>query len=397
VLLIVAVLGLQGFERWALIPAAATLFAIGITTQALIAGNERQMAAADALNASLRAEADDQRQAAESLSQGLNIGVFICDSRAHVIYANARAQEIFRMGNPTARSILALTLSHDLENLVLAALKTGEVQTAELAITAPEDRIITAKAWVAPSSGQAYLSIDDITDLRRLERVRQDFVANVSHELRTPLTIIRAMAETLLDQTEPESDLSVRYLTKIVAEVDQLSMITQDLLVLSAAESNPIRKQDCNLAEVFRNVVLQLTSKAKAKSLELIFEGPEKLEVQANASQMAQVAVNLVDNAINYTSSGWVHVKVCSEGESAIVTIEDSGIGIASDHLGRIFERFYRVDKARSRNTGGTGLGLSIVKHLIEAHGGTVGVESSLNEGTKFTIRIPVGNPAHQP
>jgi two-component system phosphate regulon sensor histidine kinase PhoR len=205
------------------------------------------------------------------------------------------------------------------------------------------------------------------------------------------------MAETLLDTPEHDAQLTERYLQKVVSEVDRLSMITQDLLVLSAAESNPIRKQNCNLADVFRNVVAQLTPKARDKGLELIFEGPEILAVEANASQMTQVAINLIDNAINYTLSGWVHVKVWEERGNAIVTIEDSGMGIASDQLGRIFERFYRVDKARSRNTGGTGLGLSIVKHLVESHGGSIVVTSSLNEGTKFRVELPLGNLPVQP
>lgn len=396
-LLCVALFGLAGHERWALIPAAAALLAVGIKAQSKAVEGEHHLKSLQQSNAVLKQEVEAQERAIESLADGLDVAVFICDVRAHVLFANFRAQETFRVENPVARSILALTLSHDLENLVLQALKTQEPQTAELTLTAPIDRIVLAQSWIAESGDQAYLAIDDISDLRRLERIRQDFVANVSHELRTPLSIIRAMAETLLDQDEDDPQLTERYLGKIVAEVDRLSMITQDLLVLSASESNSVRKQNCNLADVFRNVTTQLTAKAREKGLELIFEGPEALTVEANASQMTQIAINLVDNAINYTVSGWVHVKVFRENDDAMVTIEDSGIGIASDQQGRIFERFYRVDKARSRNTGGTGLGLSIVKHLVEAHGGSINVHSSLNEGTKFIVQIPVGNLPHQP
>jgi two-component system phosphate regulon sensor histidine kinase PhoR len=205
------------------------------------------------------------------------------------------------------------------------------------------------------------------------------------------MTIIRSMAETLVDDEVAMSERSVKYLNKIISEVDRLSMISQDLLILSAAESNPVRKQMCDIAEVFRSTVQQLFTKAKEKEIELTFEGPERCIVEANTSQMTQVALNLIDNAIKYTASGSIKVSLELKDSTVRVAVADTGIGIPSDQIKRIFERFYRVDRARSRATGGTGLGLSIVKHIVEAHGGVVTVDSALNHGSTFIVELPNG------
>ena len=225
--------------------------------------------------------------------------------------------------------------------------------------------------------------------MRRLERIRQDFVSNVSHELRTPLTIIRAKAETLAD--DPDTDLATRtrYLQNITDEVDRLTYISADLLTLSTAESSKITKTETDLAAMLRSTVQKLEPKVKEKGLEISFEGPPSLMIQANETQMSQVALNLIDNAINYSTDGAVSVRLGRRGPDIEFEVTDTGIGIASDHLPRIFERFYRVDKGRSRATGGTGLGLAIVKHIVEAHGGRVMVESSLNQGSRFTVLLP--------
>ena len=337
----------------------------------------------------LHSELEGQRSAIDALADGLDIAVFICDPKANVRYANRRATVLFGFADPQGRGILSVTLSHELEQLVLSAARQGTAQRAELNFRYPEERVGIAQAWRGESD-RVFLSVYDISDLRRLERVRQDFVANVSHELRTPLTLIRAMAETLEDS--PSDEVMGRYLKKIIEEVDRLSLISQDLLILSAAESNPVRKQSCDIAEVLRSVVAHLLQKASEKGLTLSYIGPTTLLVEANQAQMTQVAINLIDNAINYTATGSITMTVTSEEGFIVIAVSDTGIGIASDHLPRIFERFYRVDKGRSRNTGGTGLGLSIVKHIIEAHGGSVSVESALNHGSTFTVKLPTGD-----
>jgi len=342
-----------------------------------------------------RSQLDRQRTAVDALADGLEVAIFICDGRAGILYANRRAMELFRFDNPVGRSILAITLSYDLEQLVLEAFRIKQAQHAELNFAYPVERVGLAKAWPSDDNAErVFLSIYEITDLRRLERVRQDFVSNVSHELRTPLTIIRTMAETLMDDDPPDPDLARKYLPKITNEVDRLSMISNDLLILSAAESNPVRKHNCDIAETFRTVLDQLTPKASEKGLTVEFEGPRRFLIEANTAQMTQVAINLIDNAINYTPQGTIRVILRPGTDDVEIDVVDTGLGIASEHLPRIFERFYRVDKARSRaGSGGTGLGLSIVKHIVEAHGGRVTVDSALNEGSKFTVRLPIGHP----
>lgn len=334
----------------------------------------------------------EDRHAIDSLADGLDVAVFLVDAKASVLYANRRAQEMFRFADPEGRSILAITLSYDLETLVFEVVRDRQTFDAELTFSYPEERVNVASAWPEEGTHRIFLAIYEVTDLRRLERVRRDFVANVSHELRTPLATIRAMAETLLDDKGEDAALAERFLGKIVSEVDRLSLIANDLLVLSAAESNPVRKHWCDLGELVSSTVSQLGAKAKEKGLSLRYEGPESLPVEANAAQLAQVVINLVDNALNYTQDGSVMVRLAAQDQVAILEVSDTGLGISSQHLPRIFERFYRVDKGRSRMTGGTGLGLSIVKHLAEAHGGTVSVESSLNSGSTFRVELPVGD-----
>ncbi len=356
---------------------------------------ELRASAAAARNEAKRLEQlmEEQRSAVDILADGLEVAIFICDSRANILYANRRAGEFFNNEQPRGKSILAVTLSYDLEQLVMDAARVHEVQRGELVFTFPEEKVGLAKAW-APEEGsvRVFLSLYEITDLRRLERIRQDFVANVSHELRTPLTIIRAMSETLLDVDDPDRAALEKYLPRIIGEVDRLSMISNDLLILSAAESRMIRKNVCDFAELVQSVLGQLEIKAGEKGLSLTYEGPDEFLIEANGNQLTQVVLNLVDNAINYTGEGSISVRLEREEPNAVLSVQDTGIGISTDNQKRIFERFYRVDRARSRSTGGTGLGLSIVKHIVEAHGGKVAVESSLNKGATFTATLPIGH-----
>lgn len=350
-------------------------------------GRAREASRANLLEATL----ETQGKTVDVLAEGLDIAIFLCDRRTTIEYANRKACQMFRFPEPANRTLLAVTLSHELEALVKRAVDSGSPEHAELAFAYPEGRTATAEAWPEPDGDRIFLSLYETTDLRRMERMRQDFVANVSHELRTPLTTIRAMAETLED--EPDNrDLHKRYLANITNEVDRLSLIANDLLILSAAELNPVRKQACDVAAVFQAVIQNLLHKAKQRGLELIYEGPDSLVIEANPAQLNQVAINLVDNGINYTQAGHVGVTIESDGEQVVITVQDTGLGISSEHLPRIFERFYRADRGRSRATGGTGLGLSIVKHIVEAHGGQVNVQSALNQGSTFFVRLPVGN-----
>jgi two-component system, OmpR family, phosphate regulon sensor histidine kinase PhoR len=376
---------------WLLLGGAVLIGVVGSRVASLVRHSEDESRRHRAEMSALKGQLQQQLNRIDALAEGLDVAIFICDERAQVLYSNSRARDLFRFEQPRGRSVLAVTLSHELEDLVLQAARRREPVTEQVTFTYPEERVGVAHTWVmGDDEPKLFLTVYDITDLRRLERARTDFVANVSHELRTPLSVIRAMSETLLDEGG-HSDLATRYLNKIITEVDRLSMITQDLLVLSAAESNPVRKQVCDIADVFQTAVNQLTPKAREKGLELAYAGPEGQLIEANQAQMLQVAINLVDNAIKYTTTGRIDVELRAGEDEVVIEVRDTGIGIAEEHHSRIFERFYRVDKGRSRATGGTGLGLSIVKHLVEGHGGTIEIDSMLNQGTNFIVRLPVG------
>jgi len=335
-------------------------------------------------------EARHQQEIVDTFADGLDLALFLCDSSGSILFANERATAIFRYPDPGGRSILAVTLSSEVERLALAALADNQTVHQEVAFHYPDERTGIVRAWPDRTNlGRVFLSILDVTELRRLERVRRDFVANVSHELRTPITMIRAMAETLEDDHGADPELSERYLGRIISEVDRLTHVIADLLTLSTAESGTAERRKCDLVEIARTVSGQFQEHFDEKDIELQVDTPERMLILANPPQITQVMMNLVENALNYSDEGRVLVAVTEQNGYAVASVEDSGIGIASDQVSRIFERFYRVDSARSRAPG-TGLGLSIVKHIVESHAGTVEVDSDLNRGSKFTIRLPL-------
>lgn len=340
----------------------------------------------------LKREITQQRTALDDLADGLDSMLFLVDPQFTILYANLTATQVFRFQDPVGKTLLAVTLSPELTQEVQKCIETSAPVNAELTLRTPEEHNVLIKVW--PDSGysdRTFVTLTDITGLRRLERIRRDFVANVSHELRTPMTTIRAMAETIHDDLEGKEPESRLYLERIIREVDRLTRITSDLLTLSVAESEPPRLDPCDLAQMIRSVVSQLTPKATGKGLGLKATTPQSLIIPGHETQLSQVIINLIDNAINYTSEGSVTVTLHQDELNAIVLVQDTGIGIASEHLNRIFERFYRADKGRSRATGGTGLGLSIVRHIVASHGGSVGVESALNRGSTFTVILPLG------
>lgn len=353
---------------------------------ARLARTERRVAAG-------RSEVESCTRTFTDLIEGLRVMLFVVDDKFRIVAANKAARKEFQFRDPVGESLVEVTHSHELEELAGLAAKSPTRLRQEVTIGHPTEARVRAYAWKNGAvPGQVFISLLDVTKLRRLETVRRDFVANVSHELRTPMTTIRAMAETLLDGEPEDKELTDRYLQKIIREVDRLTAMTDDLLTLSKIENERPLQQPFDLVDVARSVVQQLSPKAREKGIELRFVSPDRLSVLGSSSEMTQVVLNLVDNAINYTSSGSVEVALVAEGERIRMTVRDTGIGIAEEHLGRIFERFYRVDRGRSRATGGTGLGLSIVRHIVEAHDGTISVESELNKGSAFTVVLPMGS-----
>jgi signal transduction histidine kinase len=239
---------------------------------------------------------------------------------------------------------------------------------------------------------ESMLVLVDMTELKKLETIRRDFVANVSHELRTPLTSIRAMAETLQDGALHDEQVAMGFLNTIVNETDRLARISKDLLILSDAESKPPERVRFDFAELVRDVAGRFRSEASESEIAVTSKLPGPTFISASRDQMEQVVINLISNAIKYTGAGGkVNIELMDEGPMVTFSVADTGIGIMQEDLPRIFERFYRVDKARSRQSGGTGLGLAIVKNIVEAHGGEVRVVSEFNRGSCFIVSLPSG------
>jgi len=245
-----------------------------------------------------------------------------------------------------------------------------------------------------PSQNETVLVFHDITGIKNLERIKKDFVVNVSHELRTPLTAIKGYAETI-EETDTEN---LKYLEIIKRHTDRLINIVEDLLVLSELEEKELISMGdtFHLESVIDQVLKMFEGKLKTKNLKLSLEVQKDLPpVRGDLMKMEQVLINLVDNAIKYTEKGQITISLRMRDGSIELKVKDTGIGIPAEHLPRIFERFYTVDKSHSRRVGGTGLGLSIVKHIVHLHGGSINVESEPGMGSTFTIRYPTTHVHH--
>lgn len=236
------------------------------------------------------------------------------------------------------------------------------------------------------------VNIEDISERVRAENMRKDFVANVSHELKTPLTSISGFAETLKLNENIDKETRNRFLTIIDGEANRLRRLIEDILTLSFIENDKKEEKEAiNLYSVYRRVEDMLMISARTKNISLNCDADETIKIAANADYVKQIILNLVDNAIKYTpENGNVNVKIFADKDDAVIKVSDTGMGIPKEDQARIFERFYRVDKARSREIGGTGLGLAITKHIAMNLGGTISVESELEKGSTFTVRIPM-------
>jgi two-component system phosphate regulon sensor histidine kinase PhoR len=320
-------------------------------------------------------------------------GVVAIDSDRRVTLMNQASQRLLgvKAADCLGRSFEQSFRHQALRHLASEAVAANQLRSAEM-----REGTKTLEVYATPlKAGMGLvLVVHDVTEMRRLETLRRDFVANVSHELKTPLTSIRAYVDTLIDGGLQDQENNLRFLRKIETHASRLAALISDLLSLSKIESGDAFSQHMkvNLGELVLGSFQRLGPLAEAKKLGYrVHVSPKPLHILGDMEAIHQIFDNLIDNAIKYTEAGGsIEVSVDRRGDQICVSVKDTGIGIPREDLPRIFERFYRVDKARSREIGGTGLGLSIAKHLVQAIGGEIEVESEVGTGTTFTTRFPV-------
>ncbi|MHB0999417.1 MAG: two-component system histidine kinase PnpS [Armatimonadota bacterium] len=324
-------------------------------------------------------------------------GLIVVDGESRIRMANPAAVRFLGTGihQIEGLSIIECTLSHDIAELVERVLRTGTSASLEIQLLTPPQTyldVYAATIELADSDTGAVLVMHDISAAKSMDSVRRDFVANVSHELRTPLASIRAMAETIAIRGRKDPAMAETFSQRIMTEADRLTALSDDLLDLAKieAERRTIGTETFPLSEIVSQAISQLQPGATHKDIELYSDIADDICVDADRDAVCQILTNLVDNAIKYTlQGGKVHLSASNEKNHVAINVTDTGVGIPAADLPRIFERFYRVDRARSRESGGTGLGLSIVKHLVEAHGGKVNVSSIPGTGSTFTFTLP--------
>ena len=345
--------------------------------------------------AASKMEAERERLAA--ILSSMTEGVIAIDRNENVVLANdASLATMDRVPDqPLGRPLRELVRSVQIHDYVRAVLR-GESQEPIECELSRSNRIVTVKAD-AIGKGEpsgAVLTIHDISKLRRLERIRREFVANVSHELKTPLTVIQACADTLTDGAIEDPEPARRFLNRIDEQCGRLAELINDMLDLARIEAGTeiVEREDVDLERVLRECMAQMEDIAVSNQLSMTVElfGPP-LTIQSDLTSIRALVGNLADNAIKYTQPGGsVALELDRDGDNAVIRVRDTGIGIDREHINRIFQRFYRVDSARSRDSGGSGLGLAIVKHLTQQLGGSIKVESDLGTGTTFTVVLPM-------
>jgi two-component system phosphate regulon sensor histidine kinase PhoR len=343
-----------------------------------------------------------ERNQSSAILRSMIEGVAVIDSKERVVFCNRAFAEILNIdaARCEGRPLVELVRQADLLDLARRALTSADSLQGSLIIgtVMPRSFAVTATPVKAlePAANGAVIVLHDITELRRLERVRQDFVANVSHEFKTPLTAIQGFAETLLGGALEDEKNNRRFLGIIRDHAARLGRLTDDLLKLARIEAGKleVQYQPVSVAELVEGCAATTLFKASQRNIALNLSYPPELPaVRGDAGLLREVLQNLLDNAVQYTSPGGrVDLSAATRDHEAVITVADTGIGIPLADQERIFERFYRVDAARSREVGGTGLGLSIAKHIVEAHGGRLWVESTVGAGSQFHFSIPLAS-----
>ena len=357
----------------------------------------------NALAASLQAhvnEIEESEKQLNSILSNLVSGVVLIDDKGFVDLTNHATERFLSkhtskiMGKEYSYVFGPLGIDHLIETVIEDNVKRHD----EAHIYFPEERILDVH--IAPYYSQgwqqrgAIIVMHDITDIRRLEKMRSEFVANVSHELKTPITSVKGFAETLLSGDVPDRETADQFMRIIYDESERLNRLITDLLELSKIEKQamPLQITDVNVNEIINNSTQTISKFARDKNITLHLpdDSAEPVHVEADKDRLGQIVLNLVANAVNYTSdNGEIFINVEEHTSKIVIWVRDTGMGIPEESLDRLFERFYRVDQARSRHSGGTGLGLAIVKHLVESHGGNIFVKSVEGVGSTFTVELP--------
>ncbi|MBN2645812.1 MAG: PAS domain-containing protein [Desulfuromonadaceae bacterium] len=344
---------------------------------------------------------DKQRQEQEAVLGSMVEGVIAVDSAENILRLNQAAARLLEVdgGESVGRSLQEVVRRAELLDFVREALGGDASLEKDLQLF-HDGQEISLQVHGTPLRGEgdsaigALVVLNDTTRLRRLETMRRDFVANVSHELKTPITAIKGFVETLLDGALDNREESERFLHIVERQVDRLTVIIEDLMSLSRIELGEEHQgfvlQKARLAPVVQEAVNDCVMTAQQRGIQLKLECEDLLQVEMNAPLLEQALSNLIDNAVKYSSKdSEVVIRCFVQEDAAVIEVEDRGCGIESEHLPRLFERFYRVDKARSRQAGGSGLGLAIVKHIVQIHDGRIDVVSTPGQGSTFSIRLP--------
>jgi two-component system, OmpR family, phosphate regulon sensor histidine kinase PhoR len=336
----------------------------------------------------------------QALLGGMEEGVLILDLQGRVKKMNDSMLAILPQSFPAdlGKHYLEVFRDPELNDLIQTTLASGQGLKRSLSFLSQPDKIYQVQSSLIRDAerktGGVVMVFHDVSEMKRLERVRQEFVANVSHELRTPLTSLKGYAEALLDENLESSPHAAEFLRVIDRHAARMEKIVADLLLISQLESSvrSLGREPIDLPELLQTALDSVTPLGEAKKQSLELKCPAEIPpFSGDGQKIHQMLVNLLQNAINYTPEGGRITLEARKAEGGIqFEVADTGIGIPPGDLPRIFERFYRVDKGRSRELGGTGLGLSIVKHIAEAHGGRVSVESQIGKGSRFTVTLPL-------